>query len=249
MKKFLCGLMIGSTLVSTIIPTCAANNNRAPGSTKGQIIGGQLVNSFRDVEQGDWYYIPVQALVQRGLFAGKGDMVEGVGTFAPNDTMTKAEFVTVVARMFCDEDEINCYLSNDSIWWDKYYNTCVAMGIFNKHEIPYTSMEQCMTREEMSLVAERAVRKIEGNSKVTYDMDKASSVIPDFDQVSNHLKSYVVQAYADGLLCGTDDAGSFAPKSTLTRAEAATVLYRIVESNYRTPNSELGGTDSSSSGL
>lgn len=222
-----------------------ANNNFAAGSTSGQLTGTQLVNSFWDVKPTDWYYTQVQAMVQRGLFAGKGPIDNGVGTFAPNDTMTKAEFVTVVARMFYKDDEINNFSSNGSVWWDKYYNACVSKGIFSEYEMAYDTMEKGMSREEMSFVAIRALRKIEGQATRTYDMTKANSVIPDYSQVSKHLQSFVVQAYADGLLCGTDQAGTFAPKATLTRAEASTVLYRIVESDARTPNKELGRVISS----
>jgi len=224
-----------------------ANNNFAAGSTSGQLTGTQLVNSFWDVKPTDWYYTQVQAMVQRGLFAGKGPIDNGVGTFAPNDTMTKAEFVTVVARMFYKDDEINNFSSSGSVWWDKYYNACVSKGIFSEYEMAYDSMEKGMSREEMSFVAIRALRKIEGQATRTYDMTKANSVIPDYSQVSKHLQSFVVQAYADGLLCGTDQAGTFAPKATLTRAEASTVLYRIVESDARTPNKELGRVISSGS--
>ena len=222
-----------------VVEDYTTDNNYAAGSTSGQLTGTQLVNSFWDVKPTDWYYTQVQAMVQRGLFAGKGPIDNGVGTFAPNDTMTKAEFVTVVARMFYKDDEINNFQGDTNIWWDKYYNACVSKGIFSEYEMAYDTMEQGMSREEMSFVAINALRKIEGKSNRTYLMTNAKSVIPDYSQVSKHLQSYVVQAYADGLLCGTDAQGTFAPKDTLTRAEASTVLYRIVESDARTPNRDL----------
>ena len=231
-----------------VVEDYTTDNNYAAGSTSGQLTGTQLVNSFWDVKPTDWYYTQVQAMVQRGLFAGKGPIDNGVGTFAPNDTMTKAEFVTVVARMFYKDDEINNFSSNGSVWWDKYYNACVSKGIFSEYEMVYDTMEQGMSREEMSFVAINALRKIEGKSNRTYLMTNAKSVIPDYNQVSKHLQSFVIQAYADGLLCGTDQAGTFAPKATLTRAEASTVLYRIVESDARTPNKDLYSSNNNGGG-
>lgn len=236
--------MRGTEAVNT--DSYTANNNYAAGSTSGQLTGTQLVNSFWDVQPNDWYYTQVQAMVQRGLFAGKGPIDNGVGTFAPNDTMTKAEFITVVARMFYKDDEINNFDSGTGIWWDKYYNACVSKGIFSEYEMAYDSMEQGMSREEMSFVAINALRKLEGQSNKTYLMTNAKTVIPDYTEVSKHLQSYVVQAYADGLLCGTDAQGTFAPKDTLTRAEASTVLYRIVESDARTPKRDLYSTNQGS---
>lgn len=228
--------------VGSTVDTHTANNNFAAGSTDGQVKGTQLVNSFWDVKPTDWYYTQVQAMVQRGLFAGKGNVSEGVGTFAPNDTMTKAEFITVVARMFHKDDELNGYSNNDSVWWDKYYNACVEDGIIKETEFLYGDMETGMTREQMALVAERALDVLGGKENVNYMQSLAPHVIPDYDNVSSYLRTWVVKAYADGLICGTDAKGTFAPKDTLTRAEASTVLYRIVESDARTPNKVLGQT-------
>ena len=103
----------------------------------------------------------------------------------------------------------------------------------------YDSMEEEMSREKMSFVVMRALKKIEPQSFDPLDMAAANLVISDYEAVSEHLKQYVVHAYASGLLCGTDNKGTFSPKATLTRAEASTVLYRMIESDKRTPEKEL----------
>ena len=50
--------------------------------------------SFTDVTQDKWFYSTVMAMTEQGLFAGYDD-----GTFRPGNSMTRAEFLTVVCRI------------------------------------------------------------------------------------------------------------------------------------------------------
>lgn len=52
-------------------------------------------NPFVDVSTGDWYFASVEYAVKNGLFAGTSDV-----TFEPQTPMTRAMFVTVLARMY-----------------------------------------------------------------------------------------------------------------------------------------------------
>lgn len=62
------------------------------------------VSSFSDVPSSHWAYKNIMAMTSKGLFSGTTTPINGVGTFAPDKTMTRAEFVTVVMRaMYADE--------------------------------------------------------------------------------------------------------------------------------------------------
>lgn len=50
---------------------------------------------FRDVKSSDWYYNAVNHVVECNYFNGVGN-----NSFAPNESMTRAMAVTVLARMF-----------------------------------------------------------------------------------------------------------------------------------------------------
>ncbi len=50
---------------------------------------------FSDVAAGDWYHDAVAALSELGIVGGYAD-----GTFAPNRTITRAEFVTILSRFY-----------------------------------------------------------------------------------------------------------------------------------------------------
>ena len=56
----------------------------------------------------------------------------------------------------------------------------------------------------------------------------ASSKIPDYNKISTQYKDSVVKAYSMGLIAGTDSKGTFNPYGTLNRAQASTVIYRLI---------------------
>lgn len=240
---------VGTSVTGTTATSAEQEWQEYQDSLKEHFDGGMqseqnnaaLVSGFCDVQPSDWYYNQVQAMVTKGLFAGKGDIVDGIGTFAPNDTMTKAEFVTVVARMICTDDEMN-RVAEGSLWWDKYYNICLKKRIFSGAELFHNAMSEGMTREEMALVVSRAKAwtKKPGDYSVSYyNLNAAPGVIPDYNQVGEYYQYFVTAAYADGLISGMDGAGTFAPRKTLTRAEASTVLYRLLESSVRQKDMRL----------
>ena len=75
----------------------------------------QVALSFSDVPKGAWYYTQVMNMTKVGLFNGTTAPINGVGTFAPDGTMTRAEFGTVIARAFWP-DEVKAQ-GNTSPWY------------------------------------------------------------------------------------------------------------------------------------
>ena len=63
---------------------------------------------FADVPNGAWYTPAVTYVVENGLFAGNGN-----GTFSPEGSMTRAMFVTVLAKIA----EANVASAPDAVLW------------------------------------------------------------------------------------------------------------------------------------
>ena len=61
----------------------------------------------------------------------------------------------------------------------------------------------------------------------------STSRIPDYNSIGTYYRNYVQIAYSKGFIAGVDNAGTFNPMGTLNRAQAATVLYRLVEPSTR----------------
>ncbi len=203
--------------------------------------------SFTDVKQGDWYYETVTEMTEKGLFNGKGNNL-----FCPADTMTKAEFLAVTMRIVCPD--ANLKAEDTSAWWQPAYNLAVQTEMIDAAVFPADSMENVITREEMAYISSMAFfAQKDGNpddkdykdtvlmatfvsmsahNSEEYGFD-LKNTIPDYDEIGNDFKSCAVIAYGTGLLGGIDDTGRFAPKNTLTRAEGATVLYRLIRKDKR----------------
>ena len=203
MKKILCSLLVGIMLISSLSVSAAG---------------------FTDVKQGDWYYETVTEMTDMGLFKGKGNNM-----FCPNDTMTKAEFITVVMRILYPDTDFTS--REGQPWWQSAYDMALA-GLIPQNEFPVSEIEQTISRQEMALVSSKALMMRGETFFITEDLHKK---IPDYNQVGKEYTMYVEMAYSMGILCGVDSSGTFAPLQTLTRAEAATVLYRIINKDSRNP--------------
>lgn len=178
--------------------------------------------SFTDVKQGDWYYETITEMTEKGLFNGKGNNL-----FCPDDTMTKAEFITVVMRILYPDTDFTSMEGQP--WWQSAYDMALA-GLITQSEFPVSEIEQTISRQEMALVSSKALMMRGETFFITEDLHKK---IPDYNQVGKEYTMYVEMAYSMGILCGVDDKGTFSPLQTLTRAEAATVLYRIENKDAR----------------
>lgn len=183
--------------------------------------------SFSDVPSSNWAYPTIMRATELGLFKGTSTVdANGVGTFSPDNTMTRAEFITVCLRAA----KIASVETSGGHWYDGSWEAAVKYGLITEQDFGGLSgMEQGMTRQEMAYVL---VNTLE------YNGEKATNIIspdriPDYTFVNSFYKPYVLSAYTLGLICGQDGIGTFNPSGTLTRAQGATVLIRLLEKDAR----------------
>ena len=89
-------------------------------------VPGGLPAPFGDVVPGNWYYDIVNYLYRHGITAGRGD-----GLFAPEDTITRAEFVTMCAQFaaYAPVDTVNTFADVSAGHWAyPYINYAVREG-------------------------------------------------------------------------------------------------------------------------
>ena len=181
--------------------------------------------SFPDVKSGDWYYDTVTAMTNKGLFAG----IEENGTvyFKPENTMTHAEFIAVVDRILGLDTS-----AKGETWWYGVYRAAVDANLITSGEMSENDMDSDITRQEMAMIAVRAIEK-QGEKLSKQYADNVQASIPDNQKIDSRYRDVVLTAYENGILCGLDDLGTFVPNVTLTRAAAAAVLNRITEPTTR----------------
>ena len=83
--------------------------------------------SFSDVNEGDWYYNQIMVMTEKGLFEGKGNNL-----FCPDDTMTEAEFLTVLVRALYPEEDITPAPGEE--WWQGVFDAAVKKGFIDKND-------------------------------------------------------------------------------------------------------------------
>ena len=210
MKRFLSVLLALVMVFSLMIPVSAASAH------------------FTDVPSSSWYYNNVKTAYENGLMVGVNDT-----EFRPEDTLTRAMFVTVlgrVAKADLTEYEGTCSFSDvaKTAWYEPYVAWAqaknVAAGVGNNRFAP----DDPVTREQMAALIARYVK----TSNITIsNAASPAAVFKDTDQISSWAKESVEYTRLTGLLIG-DDKGNFSPKKTATRAEAASLFIRLYKAIY-----------------
>ena len=223
MKKFLAMATILCMLLSSIGVCYAAvtldiNSNGTQTTTTETKAPSAL---FSDTNASDWYYPHMKMLVSKGGINGYDD-----GTFKPNDTITNAEFVKIIVGI------VNGGCSQGTIHWaENYMNKAVELGIVLTDEYTSEKYDEPMKRQNMAKVVSRTMDKI-FHENIVENTDEYTGRITDWEGTCSVCKPDVAQAYAKGVIAGMPD-GSFAGRSFATRAEAITMIVRLIDKDYR----------------
>lgn len=225
-QKVLSGVLATGLALSCMVgPAFAAGND--PQVSPAQVVAvKQETLTFSDVRINDWYYTYVMSCVQHGAIEGTTPAVNGIGTFNPGGKVTLSQFITVLTRLIA-ADKIDTSLSGH--WAMPNYSAAIDVGLIYSYEYSSskTDLDKALSREEMAVMLSRAA---EINGEPLEILPGIENNIGDLDKVSSDKVTAVKQAYSSGLLAGTNDNGDFAPKNTMTRAQMATVVCRLM--NY-----------------
>ena len=141
-------------------------------------------------------------------------------TFEPNKEITVNELITLAARVH------NIYYGGSGIfaqgdpWYEIYMRYAVHNGIITNGE--FTDRSRTATRTEMAYLFAKILPKKE------YQEINTVTRLPDVDENSEHADS-IFLLYRAGLVAGTDPSGTFEPNKTVTRAEVAAIITRLVD--------------------
>ena len=183
------------------------------------------ITGFSDVATTDWAYPYIMACVQKGAIIGTGEVVNGIGTFNPSGKVSLGQFLAVLTRLIA-ADKIDTSLSGH--WAMPNYSAAIDIGLIYAYEYSSSKadLEKQLTREEMAVLLSRAA---EINGEPLEILPGIENNINDLDMVSHDKVTAVKQAYSSGLLFGVNN-NNFDPKGTMTRAQMATVVCRLM--NY-----------------
>lgn len=176
--------------------------------------------TFDDIKN-SWAKDDIEVLASRHIIDGMTDT-----QYAPNKTVTRAEFTAMILRLLNIKEEAYSGEFSDVKSGDWYANAIEAAykaGIIEgdgKNARPNDSI----TREEMTAIAMRAYEmltqyKEENLGATSFSDDKS---------ISDWAKNAVANAAKLGIINGEPN-NAFAPKGIATRAEAAAIIYGLLE--------------------
>ena len=197
----------------------------AQGSLTIKPLTNTIENSlFTDTNENDWYYPHLEILTNKKGIDGYPD-----GTFRPENNMSNAEFIKIVVALV--SGELPKGSADGTHWADNYMNKAVELGLLTQDENVADRYDDPIIRQNMAKVVSRTMEKVFKEEKVA-DTSAYISKIVDWDGTCRLCKDDIAQAYAKGVIVGMPD-GSFAGLKNATRAEATTMIVRLIDSSYR----------------
>ena len=188
---------------------------------------------FSDVPKTHWAFDYIAEMTERGVLNGYPD-----GKFYPENNITRAEFakiMTVASGMsidMSDTDTIYDDISDDD--WFAPYVRCAQdyLNGFGSGSGLYFRPNQLAVREDIVV----AIVKLKGYSTFGADVSMLSTMFSDSGSISMLAKKYIAIAIERGIISGYED-GTFRGQSSISRAEAAAILWRAFQ--YGDDNKEF----------
>ncbi|OAS21877.1 S-layer homology domain-containing protein [Paenibacillus oryzisoli] len=171
-----------------------------------------------------WAGRQIQVAASKGILEGRADQ-----SFVPNGQVTRAEFAKMIVKTFSLESATateNFTDVNDSDWFKVYVASAVKNGIVNGKEEGKFDPNGNITRAEMAVMSARALA-LKGISLSPAKVDEALKGFTDVNAINTSLKAGVALAANEGIVIG-EEGNVFNPNANSTRAEAAVVIYRLL---------------------
>lgn len=184
---------------------------------------GAASPSFSDVPRNHWAYKEITEMAEKGIIKGYDNR-----TFRPNNEVTRAEFAKImIAAADVDMDKRSVSQTFKDVpksHWAFYYVEYAKPYLTGyKSGSTYTyKPDNSAVREDIAVAL---VRLLGYDKKYKADMNQLKK-FRDSDDISPALRSYIAIAIQTDLMKGNNNY--FRPQDPITRAEAASLLYRAL---------------------
>ena len=168
---------------------------------------------FTDLPVDHWAFDYITQLALDDIISGYEDK-----TFKPNGNVTRAELAKMLAASFKLEGTTK-YSDVNNHWADNYIS---SVGEFVPVKDNQFRPNEEATRQDVAVTLVNILDKTERmklqESKLTFD---------DIPMIDEEYISHIGKAVSGGIISGYGD-GTFRPQEPITRAEVATMIYRII---------------------
>ncbi|EHM43987.1 S-layer homology domain-containing protein [Flavonifractor plautii] len=168
---------------------------------------------FTDVPDSHWASSSITEMADKGIMSGIGNNL-----FAPSNTLTGAEFVTMIVRHFY-ADKLG---TEGEKWYSEFMDAAKSANILTGTNV---TAEGTINRYDMAQLMYN-VLKAEG---ITTSSLSDTSKVADWASVPSIYRDAVSVCYNMGMLTGVDNKGTFNGTGVMDRAQAAVVMDRLLE--------------------
>ncbi|MBR3888179.1 MAG: S-layer homology domain-containing protein [Clostridia bacterium] len=176
--------------------------------------------NFWDLNSKHWAYQYITSLTSSGVINGYEDL-----SFRPEGTITKGEFIKlVIVAALPSWIDLKDAESNFNHWASRYVWIAEKFGVLKNNTITIGNIDKPITRIEMVQIISKADLLMKGEKLQATEKIKFKDVIT----LNNEDLQLLKHAISKGLIKGYSD-NTFRPTLNMTRAEAATMIYRFKE--------------------
>ena len=211
------GTQIGEAKVAISGLVLAQSGGSSGTSGKGSgtiIVTPPQVSLPKDVV-GHWAQDYIKLLIEKQAISGYPD-----GTFRPDANITRAEFATILVKALNLQTRTGKVFADTLNHWAKdIISTAQAHGIINGYDAQTFGPDDYITREQMAVMIARAAGLYNA---------AAGKYFADSSEFSEWAVNAIAAISEKGIINGYPD-GTFRPKNLATRAEAVTVITKILK--------------------
>lgn len=181
---------------------------------------------FSDVPKSYWAFSYIGEMFDRGVINGYPD-----GKFRPDNQVDRAEFAKIMvgaAGLKVENNYVSSFRDVSIYDWYAPYVECAkdyltGYYVVDDPDVKFYYPETPALREDIAT----ALVLLKGYDTSTADLS-ILDMFADVQSISTNAQKYVAVAVERGLVSGYED-GTFRGQDTITRAEAATMLWRAFQ--------------------
>jgi hypothetical protein len=184
-------------------------------------IGATLVD-FKDTTA-HWAREYIGRLAARGIVNGMGD-----NYYQPDASLTRAQFLTMLAKTIYGLDPSQTapagFMDVPAIeWYYNYVNWGYANAIVNGIDEVTFAPNDNITREQMAIMLSNFTR----STQLVLPENSTGTTFTDSSLISPWAAESVSKIVSSSIMSGYPE-GNYNPQGKATRAEAATVIYKLI---------------------
>ena len=239
-KRLLAAAITAFVALTSVLPVSAIDYGKEYENKPS----GTYDVKFKDVPRNNWAFEYIGEMQKRGIINGYPD-----GKYYPDNYVERCEFAKIMvgAAGLRTGDASGEYFAdvkyND--WFYEYVETAKEyLTGYKSFGQNYFRPNNYALREDIAV----ALVKLKGYDTKNTDQNILQTMFSDYDSISASAKPYVATAVDRGLVSGYDD-GTFKGQDSITRAEAAAMLWRAYQYGNDNKTTEVSDNSNNSQTL